>query len=108
MQRTTLVDHLILLIGVLLMVGPIAVALMTSSHTAADIHVNGLSLLPGGHFVETYEKVLTQRGGFTGDITGLRMILNSLILASALRRARSCCPCWPPMRSSISGCPSPR
>ncbi|MEA3533444.1 sn-glycerol-3-phosphate ABC transporter permease UgpE [Rhizobium sp. CC-YZS058] len=80
MQRTTLVDHLILLIGVLLMVGPIAVALMTSSHTAADIHVNGLSLLPGGHFVETYEKVLTQRGGFTGDITGLRMILNSLIL----------------------------
>lgn len=80
MQRTTPVDHLILLIGVLLMVGPIAVALMTSSHTAADIHVNGLSLLPGGHFVETYEKVLTQRGGFTGDITGLRMILNSLIL----------------------------
>jgi len=80
MHRTKLFDHVVLLFGVLIMVGPLLVALMTSSHEAADIHRNGLSLLPGGHFVDTYETVLTKQGGFTGQITGLRMMMNSLIL----------------------------
>ena len=80
MYRTKFFDHVILLSGVFLMVGPLLVALMTSSHEAADIHRNGLSMLPGGHFIETYETVLTKEGGFTGKITGLRMMMNSLIL----------------------------
>ncbi len=62
------------------MVGPIVVAFMTSTHEAADIHRHGLQILPGGHMIETYTTVLTKQGGFTGKITGLRMILNSLIL----------------------------
>jgi sn-glycerol 3-phosphate transport system permease protein len=53
---------------------------MTSTHTAAEIHRSGLTLVPGDNFVGTYEKVLTQKGGFTGQITGLNMVLNSLIL----------------------------
>jgi sn-glycerol 3-phosphate transport system permease protein len=80
MYRTKFFDHVILISGVFLMVGPLLVALMTSSHEAADIHRNGLSILPGGHFIETYETVLTKEGGFTGKITGLRMMMNSLIL----------------------------
>ncbi|CAN7246101.1 sn-glycerol-3-phosphate ABC transporter permease UgpE [Pararhizobium sp. LjRoot238] len=80
MHRTKLFDHFILLFGVFIMVGPLLVALMTSSHEAADIHRNGLQILPGGHFVDTYETVLTRQGGFTGQITGLRMMMNSLIL----------------------------
>ncbi len=80
MHRTKIFDHFILLFGVFIMVGPLLVALMTSSHEAADIHRNGLQILPGGHFVETYETVLTKEGGFTGKITGLRMMMNSLIL----------------------------
>jgi sn-glycerol 3-phosphate transport system permease protein len=42
--------------------------------------MNGLSLAWGDNFIATYEKVLTQKGGFTGDITGARMVMNSLIL----------------------------
>ncbi|WP_349436924.1 sn-glycerol-3-phosphate ABC transporter permease UgpE [Pararhizobium sp. A13] len=80
MHRTKLFDHFILLFGVFIMVGPLLVALMTSSHEAADIHRNGLQILPGGHFAETYNTVLTKEGGFTGKITGLRMMMNSLIL----------------------------
>ncbi len=80
MHRTKLLDHVILLIGVFIMVGPIVVAFMTSTHEAADIHRNGLQILPGGHMIDTYTTVLTKEGGFTGKITGLRMILNSLIL----------------------------
>jgi sn-glycerol 3-phosphate transport system permease protein len=80
MYRTRLLDHVLLLIGVFIMVAPVVVAFMTSTHEAADIHRNGLSLTWGGYFTETYNTVLTRKGGFTGEITGARMMLNSLIL----------------------------
>lgn len=80
MNRIRLLDHLVLLLGVFVMVAPVVVAFMTSTHEAADIHRNGLSLAWGGHFTETYNTVLTREGGFTGKITGARMIWNSLIL----------------------------
>ncbi|MDK1384067.1 sn-glycerol-3-phosphate ABC transporter permease UgpE [Sinorhizobium sp. 8-89] len=80
MHRTKILDHVILLIGVFVMVAPVVVAFMTSTHEVADIHRNGLSLTWGGHFAETYEAVLTREGGFTGKITGFNMMLNSMIL----------------------------
>ncbi|KRD73061.1 sn-glycerol-3-phosphate ABC transporter permease UgpE [Ensifer sp. ENS10] len=80
MYRTKIFDHVILLFGVFIMVAPVVVAFMTSTHEAADIHRNGLSLTWGGHFVETYQTVLTRQGGFTGKITGFNMMLNSMIL----------------------------
>ncbi|WP_439273363.1 sn-glycerol-3-phosphate ABC transporter permease UgpE [Pseudochrobactrum sp. HB0163] len=80
MHKTRLTDHLILLAGALFLILPVVVAFTTSSHTAADIHSNGLSLSWGDNFTETYEKVLTREGGFTGQITGSRMVMNSLIL----------------------------
>ncbi|MEY9782751.1 sn-glycerol-3-phosphate ABC transporter permease UgpE [Sinorhizobium fredii] len=80
MHRTRFFDHVILLIGVFIMVAPVVVAFMTSTHEAADIHRNGLSLTWGGHFAETYEAVLTREGGFTGKVTGFNMMLNSMIL----------------------------
>ena len=80
MNRTRLFDHLVLMLGVFVMVGPVVVAFMTSTHDAADIHRNGVSMTWGGHFTETYNTVLTRKGGFTGEITGMRMIWNSLIL----------------------------
>ena len=80
MNRVKPFDHLILLIGVFIMVAPVVVAFMTSTHEAAEIHRTGLSATWGGHFVETYEKVLTRQGGFTGQITGARMVMNSMIL----------------------------
>lgn len=80
MNRMKPFDHLILILGTLFMVSPIVIAVMTSTHTAADIHMNGLSLLPGGHGFETYETVLTRQGGFTGQVTGTRMMMNSIIL----------------------------
>lgn len=80
MHRTKILDHVILLIGVFIMVAPVVVAFMTSTHEAADIHRNGLSLNWGGYFGETYKTVLTREGGFTGKITGFNMMVNSLIL----------------------------
>ncbi len=80
MHRTKILDHVILLIGVFIMVAPVAVAFMTSTHEAAEIHSKGLMADWGGHFLDTYSTVLTREGGFTGKITGARMVMNSMIL----------------------------
>ncbi|MCD2185177.1 sn-glycerol-3-phosphate ABC transporter permease UgpE [Rhizobium sp. TRM96647] len=80
MHRTRILDHAVLILGALFLTLPVVVAFMTSSHEAAAIHSKGLMLSPGGHFVDTYEKVLTRQGGFTGQVTGARMMMNSFIL----------------------------
>lgn len=80
MNRTNLLDHAVLILATLFMVLPVLVAIMTSTHTAVDIHSNGLFLTPAGHGAETYAAVLTRQGGFTGQVTGTRMMMNSLIL----------------------------
>jgi sn-glycerol 3-phosphate transport system permease protein len=80
MYRTKLFDHVILILGVIVMLGPLVVAFTTSSHTAAEIHQKGLMLSMGGHLEETYHKVLFAQTGFNGKVTGLSMLLNSLIL----------------------------
>lgn len=80
MYKTKLFDHVILLLGVIVMIGPLVVAFATSSHTAAEIHQKGLMLSMGGHLQETYSKVLFAQTGFNGKVTGFSMLMNSLIL----------------------------
>ncbi|SED12057.1 carbohydrate ABC transporter membrane protein 2, CUT1 family [Rhodobacter sp. 24-YEA-8] len=80
MNRIRPFDHLILILGTLFMCVPVLVAVMTSTHSAVDIHMNGLYLTPGDQGLETYQTVLTRQGGFTGQVTGLTMLTNSLIL----------------------------
>jgi sn-glycerol 3-phosphate transport system permease protein len=80
MTRIKFTDHLILLAGVAFMIAPVLAAFTTSSHQAVDIYKDGMMLGWGDHFLETYETVLTHKGGFTGQITGLTMMANSLIL----------------------------
>jgi len=80
MQRIRPLDHLILILGALILVLPVVMAFMSSTHAAVEIHMNGLYLTPGSEGAATYTKVLTQKGGFTGEVTGTRMVMNSLIL----------------------------
>jgi sn-glycerol 3-phosphate transport system permease protein len=80
MYRLKITDHIILLLGVFVMMAPVVVAFFTSTHEAAEIHRNGLTLRWGDHFVETYNAVLNREGGFTGQVTGMRVLMNSLIL----------------------------
>jgi len=80
LNQIRLYDHVVLIIGVLLMMGPILVAFMTSTYDHVTIHREGMKIGWGGHFAETYADVLYQEGGFTGEVTGLLMTQNSLIL----------------------------
>jgi sn-glycerol 3-phosphate transport system permease protein len=80
MYRLKITDHIILLCGVFVMMAPVVVAFFTSTHDAAEIHRQGLTLTWGNHFLETYATVMNREGGFTGQVTGMRMLMNSLIL----------------------------
>jgi len=82
MQRVKPFDHLVLILGALFMALPVVVAFMSSTHSAIEIHSNGLYLTPGGNSAQTYTRVLTARGGFTGDVTGLLMLGNSMIMGT--------------------------
>ena len=75
-----LYDHVVLWIGVFLMMGPLVVAFTTSTHDHVLIHREGMQLGWGGEFLSTYDAVLNQRGGFSGEITGWLMTQNSFIL----------------------------
>ena len=83
MYKTKITDHIILLLGIGFLLLPVLVAFTSSSQTAAQIHSHGVSFNWGGHFLETYNKVLTQKGGFTGQVTGSTMVMNSFILGIA-------------------------
>ncbi|WP_027488667.1 sn-glycerol-3-phosphate ABC transporter permease UgpE [Allorhizobium undicola] len=80
MYKTKFFDHLILLAGCLVMLAPVIVAFTTSTHSAPEIHQKGLMLSLGDQFGATYHKVLFAQAGFNGKVTGLSMMMNSLIL----------------------------
>ncbi len=73
-------DHAILIIGSLIMIVPVVLAFLTSTHDVVTIHREGLQFLPGGEFAKTYGNVLFRSGGFTGEVNGVTMTVNSLIL----------------------------
>ncbi|MEM9059259.1 MAG: ABC transporter permease subunit [Pseudomonadota bacterium] len=80
MGKPRVYDHLVLWFGVFLMMGPLIVAFTTSSFLPEIIHREGMQLGWGGNFVDTYNTVLTKKGGFSEEITGILMTQNSLIL----------------------------
>jgi len=80
MHKMKPLDHLILILGALFLLIPVLMAFASSTHSAAEIHMQGMTLLPGSEGAATYTKVLTQAGGFTGQVTGARMLMNSMIL----------------------------
>lgn len=80
MTRTKIYDHVVLLFGVFLMMGPMVVAFMTSSFDHVLIHKEGMQVGFGGKLVETYSTVLSRQSGFTGEVTGWLMTQNSFIL----------------------------
>lgn len=76
----TLLRHLILVVGSLLMMVPLLIAFLTSTHQAVDIHSGGLQYSLGTAFGDNYRAVLLDRSGFTKSINGMTMLGNSLLL----------------------------
>ena len=76
----TLSGHVILILGAIFMSAPVWVAFMSSTHAPETLFREGLQLLPGGHFFETYNQVLFEEGGVMKKVTATEMLGNSMVL----------------------------
>ncbi|MCO5132554.1 MAG: sn-glycerol-3-phosphate ABC transporter permease UgpE [Xanthobacteraceae bacterium] len=76
--------HAILWIGIAVVAFPVYLAFIASTQDNAAIANGQMSLLPGGHFIETYYKTLfVGSSGTTREPVGT-MLLNSLVMALSI------------------------
>lgn len=76
--------HAILWIGIAIVAFPVYLAFVASTQDNTVIANGQMSLLPGGHFLETYYKTLfVGSSGTTREPVGM-MLLNSLIMALSI------------------------
>ncbi|GGX47942.1 ABC transporter permease subunit [Saccharospirillum salsuginis] len=73
-------DHLILIVGVLFLLTPLWLLFASSTHSVDTLIREGLQWLPGGEGLAPYGQALTTASGFTDTATGLRMLINSMIM----------------------------
>lgn len=73
--------HLILIIGVVIICFPVYVAVIGSTHDATTIANGNMPLVPGGHFLENYYRILFEGTKSTTREPVATMLLNSLIMA---------------------------
>lgn len=81
----TLVSHLVLILGVLVVVFPVLVALIGSTQTAEQISSsNPLSLWPGTHMLESYKLALLGGKTSAGSTVAAALPMMGVSLVSAL------------------------
>ncbi|HEY9065886.1 MAG TPA: sn-glycerol-3-phosphate ABC transporter permease UgpE [Burkholderiaceae bacterium] len=77
--------HVVMILGVMIVVFPIYLAFVASTHTAREIVQAPMPLLPGEHFWENYVAALTGHGGGAGSNAPVgRMMWISLATALAI------------------------
>ena len=78
---TTVICHIVLIAGVLLVAFPIWVTFVASSHTGVRMTQIPLPLLPGGHFFENLVDAITKGVGNAREQSVGLMLINSMIMA---------------------------
>ncbi len=79
-RLSTVVDHAILVIGALVMLFPVYLALTTTSHDNITLSREGLKFGFGDQMSVNFYTAMFEKGGFTEQINGTKMLINSLIL----------------------------
>jgi len=72
--------HAIMIFGVLLVVFPIYLAFIASTHTPQEIMQAPMPILPGSNFWETYKAALTGGGRTSANVSVARMIWVSTVI----------------------------
>ena len=80
---TTFIAYAILTFGIAIVVFPVYLALIASTHDAATVMNGNMPLVPGGHMVENYMRVITSGTSQSGEPVG-RMLVNSLVSAAGI------------------------
>ena len=81
---STLISHLILILGILIVAFPIYYTFIASTMTSGDIIRPPISLLPGGHMAENYHEAIF---GGVERVVGVsleRLLFNSFVVAMAI------------------------
>ncbi len=74
--------HVILILGVVVIAFPLYVAIVASTHTAAEIVQSPMPMLPGSHLVQNYREALLGTGNAQGSNAPVaRMMFVSLVMA---------------------------
>ena len=84
MTGRDVLNHAILIAGVIFLVSPIALIFFSSTHETGTLLRDSLQLSWGGRFAENYGRVLSFEAGFTGGVTTLAMLTNSMIVATGV------------------------
>lgn len=79
----TVLTHVILILGVIMMFFPIYLVFVASTHTLADILDAPMPLLPGSHLWENYSRAFTEGSKSLGASVSV-MLVNSLIMATGI------------------------
>ncbi|MEP3344719.1 MAG: ABC transporter permease subunit [Hyphomicrobiales bacterium] len=80
MRWGRVMDHSILILGSLFMLVPLLMVLQTTTTTDIETIKNGPEFIIGDRFDENFMAAMFKASGFSGENTGLRMLINSLIL----------------------------
>lgn len=75
------INHLILLVGVFIMIAPIALMFFSSTQGTDSLRTNGMQMKFGSYLVENYQSVLSFESGFSDQVTPLAMLINSTVVA---------------------------
>ena len=78
---TTVISHVVLIVGVLVVAFPIWITFVAASHEGVRMTQVPLPLLPGGHFFENLNAALTKGVGNAREQSVGLMLTNSLIMA---------------------------
>lgn len=79
-----IVAYTILTLGVLLVVFPVYVALIASTHDAATVVNGNMPLLPGGHALENYTRAIFVGGSRASREPVGHMLVNSFVMAMGI------------------------
>ena len=79
-----LVAYLILTLGVLLVVFPVYVALIASTHAAATVVNGNMPMTPGGHTLENYYRAIFVGGSRASREPVGHMLTNSFVMAMGI------------------------
>ncbi|MDO8975531.1 sn-glycerol-3-phosphate ABC transporter permease UgpE [Reyranella sp.] len=77
----TLLSHLVVLIGVIIIAFPVWMTFVASTHSQQTMLQSPIPVLPGPHLIENYTKVLTEGYGRIGNTPVLMTLTNSMIMA---------------------------
>jgi sn-glycerol 3-phosphate transport system permease protein len=83
-RRSAWVPHAVLIAGLIMVLFPIYVAFVASSHELPDILEAPMSLVPGSHLLGNFAEALSAGTAKTSGEPVIAMLLNSLVMALAI------------------------